>query len=341
VVTSTWNYYADPHRPKLHYICYTDIGFARSEDAGRTWQWWSERGRAPWRNTCYELAFDPDVPGRIWGAFSNVHDIPNGNIIMERHRSRGPGGVCVSGDFAKTWRVCSAGLPEAPCTSIVIDPRSPKRARRLYAGIFDHGVWRTDDGGRSWRSVGEGVGAPENRRVCRVALHPDGTLFALVTAKRQGRRFVESGPGLYRSADGGGSWTCITEGERFLWPKDFTVDPADSDTVYLGNCDADGDERGGLYRTTDGGRSWKRLAREGRQHFGAYLHPRRKGFVYMTLTEGAPGPGLWLSKDDGRSFRPVEGLPFRNAQRVHFVPGEEGRIAVTTFGGSVWKGPEE
>lgn len=341
VVTSTWNYYQDPFRPKFHYICYTDIGFARSEDAGATWKWWSEEGRAPWRNTCYELALDPDVKGRMWGAFSNVHDIPNGNIIMDRHRAEGPGGVCVSTDFGRTWQVASTDLPGAPATSIVLDPSSRKRARTLYVGVFDHGVFRSTDGGTTWESRSEGLGSDANRRVCRVHLHPDGTLFALVTARRRDGRFQPDGVGLYRSRDGGGRWECVTTGEGFLWPKDVTVDPDDSDTIYLGNCDANRDGRGGLWRTTNGGRTWKRLAREGSQHFGAYLHPRHEGWIYMTLTEGAPGAGLWLSKDGGRSFRALEGLPFRNVQRVHFPPGDANRIYVTTFGGSVWRGPEE
>src|SRR5208337_3757718 len=87
VVTTTWNYYIDPFASNRHYIAYTDIGFARSLNAGRTWIWWDRQGKAPWRNTCYELAFDPQTPGKIWGAFSDVHDIPNGNIIYGGHRA--------------------------------------------------------------------------------------------------------------------------------------------------------------------------------------------------------------------------------------------------------------
>ena len=82
VVTTTWNYYIDPHQPDRHYICYTDIGLARSLDRGQTWIWQAQS--LPWKNTVYELAFDPDVPGRIWGAMSNTHDIPNDNIITRQ-----------------------------------------------------------------------------------------------------------------------------------------------------------------------------------------------------------------------------------------------------------------
>ena len=58
----------------------------------------------------------------------------------------------------------------------------------------------------------------------------------------------------------------------------------------------------------------------------------------MTLTEGAPDAGLWLSKDDGQTWKAMS-LPFANAQRVSFDPADASRIYVTTFGGSVWRGP--
>ncbi len=339
VVTTTWNYYVDPFDPKRHTICYTDIGFARSLDAGKTWCWWALKGRAPWRNTCYELAFDPTVKGKQWGAFSNVHDIPNDNIVSGRHNARGPGGVCVSTDHGATWRVSGEGLPVAPCTGVVVDPKSPAGARTLYAGFFGQGVYRSMDDGKTWAACNEGLGAASNRRVCRVALHPDGTLFALVTALRQNGRFTADGVGLYRSRDKGASWELVTRSKPLWWPKDFAVDPRDSRAIYVGAADANREEQGGLYRTTDGGATWARLTRQGPEHFGAYLHPKRAGWIYATLTEGAPGAGLWLSKDNGTTWKPMAGLPFSNAQRVTFDPADPDTIYVTTFGGSVWKGP--
>lgn len=339
VVTTTWNYYLDPFKPDRHYICYTDIGFAHSPDRGQTWSWWSLEGRAPWGNTCYELAFDPQTADKVWGAFSNTHDIPNGNIIWGNHRDSYPGGVCLSPDHCATWKVTSQGLPAAACTSVVLDPKSPVGQRVLYAGVFNHGVFKSTDDGKTWTARNQGLGAETNRRVCRVHLHSDGTLFALVTARTKDRRFIPDGVGLYRSKDGAETWELANKSQPLLWPKDFTVDPNDSQIIYLGAADAREQKQGGLYRTTDGGATWKRLAREGGEHFGAYLHPKRTGWVYMTLCEGAPGSGLWLSQDNGATWKAMNGLPFSNGQRVAFDPANDNVIYVTTFGGSVWRGP--
>ena len=342
VVTTTWNYYIDPFESNRHYIAYTDIGWARSLDSGKTWIWWDKRSWAPWRNTCYEIAFDPDIPGKMWGAFSNVHDIPNDNIISERHGHNRPGGVCISHDFGASWKSKAQGIPAKPVTSIVLDPQSPKNARTLYAGVFMEGVFKSTDDGQTWTLKKNGLGHPKNMRVYRVIRHKDGTLFAIICAKRPayGKPLAREGVGLYRSRDDAETWEKVNVNQLFLYPKDFSVHPDNSDIILVGTCDANWqDKSGGLYRTNDGGKTWLRIGRQGRQTFGGYFHPKRKGGIYMTLTEGAPGPGLWLTRDNGTTWEAFEDLPFSNIQRVAFDPSDDNYIYVTTFGGSVWCGP--
>lgn len=342
VVTTTWHYYIDPFQANRHYIAYTDIGIARSTDGGKTWIWWDTHSWAPWRNTCYEIAFDPDISGKMWGAFSDVHDIPNDNIISERHGHDRPGGICISRDFGVSWKHEAQGIPPKPATSVVLDPKSPANARTLYAGVFMEGVYKSVDDGKTWTLKKNGLGHPQNMRVYRVILHKDGTLFAIVCAKRpgSGKPLMSEGVGLYRSSDGAERWVKVNASQLFLYPKDFTVHPEDSNTILVGTCDSDWqDESGGLYRTEDGGRTWQRIGRKGRQTFGGYFHPKRDGWIYMTLTEEAPGPGLWLTRDNGQTWKPFEDLPFSNIQRVVFDPSDDTLMYVTTFGGSVWRGP--
>jgi len=339
VVTSVWHYYIDPFEPDRHYIAYTDIGYARSTDTGKTWYW--QTGH-PLRNTTYEMAFDPATPGLIWAAFSDLHDIPNNNVISGAHYfSNASGGVGVSTDFGVTWKDSSEGLPGKPITSVILDPKSPVGSRTLYASAFEDGVYKSTDGGKTWQKKSQGLGAPGvNMRACRLILHPDGTLFCVVTALRKNDEFVAEGPGLYRSTDGAETWELITRSHPLLWPKDYDVDPRDSRVIYLGAADAEGNE-GGLYKTTDGGATWTPIARKGRDCFGATINPRQPDWVYLCIAEGATDAGLWLSKDAGKTWTPLDGLPFRNAQRVTFDPRDSSVIYVCTFGGSVWRGPAD
>ena len=224
VVTSVWHYYLDPFEPDRHYIAYTDIEFARSTDAGKTWYW--QTGR-PLRNTTYELAFDPETPGTIWGAFSDLHDIPNNNVISGRHLfARASGGVGVSTDFGATWNDTSQGLPGKPITSVVVDRRSPRGNRTLYASAFDDGVYKSTDGGRSWANASQGLGKTGGSlRACRLILHGDGTLFCLVTALRKDGKYVAEGPGLYRSTDGEPPGSASTALNPYSGPRTSTSTP--------------------------------------------------------------------------------------------------------------------
>ena len=75
------------------------------------------------------------------------------------------------------------------------------------------------------------------------------------------------------------------------------------------------------------------------QTFGGYFHPKHDIWIYMTLTEDAPGAGLWISRDNWKTWRAFDELLFPNIQRVEFDPANEAVSHVTAFGGSVWRGP--
>jgi photosystem II stability/assembly factor-like uncharacterized protein len=178
-------------------------------------------------------------------------------------------------------------------------------------------------------------------RVSRVNLHKDGSLFAMVCAKRPayGKPLMSEGVGLYRSRDGAETWEKVNNSQLFLYPKDFSVHPVDSNIILMGTCDSSRqDESGGLYYSEDNGKKWRCIGRKARQTFGGYFHPKYKGWIYMTLTEGAPGAGLWLTRDNGRTWEAFNDLPFSNIQRVVFDPSDDNLMYTTTFGGSVWRG---
>jgi hypothetical protein len=61
----------------------------------------------------------------------------------------------------------------------------------------------------------------------------------------------------------------------------------------------------------------------------------------MTLGEDAAIAGLYLSKDNGKTFDPMMGLPFSNVVRVTVDPANDDAIFVSTFGGSVFHGPAQ
>ena len=143
------------------------------------------------------MAFDPAVPGKMWGAFSDVHDIPNDNIISERHGHNRPGGVCTSRDFGATWQAEADGIPAKPVTSIVLDPHSPAGKRTLYAGVFMEGVYKSTDDGTTWTLKKNGLGDPQNMRV--TARDP-------ASRRHVVRQYLRDATSPARAAPARGSW---------------------------------------------------------------------------------------------------------------------------------------
>jgi photosystem II stability/assembly factor-like uncharacterized protein len=333
--TSCWDYYIDPFEKNRRYIAHTDIGFSRSIDGGESWIWGGPTLPQGVENTTYQLAFEPQVSGKIFGAFSVTHDIPNYNSAYAGHfrRQHADGAVGVSLDHGATWtKLWSTKLP---VTSVVLDPSSPKGNRTLYAAVFEGGVYRSFDDGKTWKEApNAGLGSEANKRCLRIVIQPDGSLLNLVTGKVKGET---DGVGLYRSTDKGDTWTNIGAGQPWTWVKDFSVNPRDPKEILV----AASRDHPGLYRTKDLGKTWELLTSKGREHFGGYFHPAHPGWIYLTLTEDAQESGLYLSQDDGKTWKPFSQIPFANIQRVCFDPDDPEHIYLTTFGYSVIKAPAQ
>jgi len=338
-VTTNWKYLFDPFDDRRTYICYTDIGFARSPDRGVTWIW-SARG-CPWSNTFYHVVFDPHVKGRMYAATSSRHDIPYwGHISPAKSR----GGVCVSDDHALTWRVLGKGQPTAPCTYLCIDPKSPEGKLTFYATFYGEGVYKSTDNGETWVRKSQGLGNTGNMHAFMVKVHPkSGDVFCSITATRHASTFPVPG-GIWKSTDAAETWTDITRDLKLGWPCGFALHADDPDVIYLTAATIPGGRQGGVYKTADGGRSWTRLLKDedfaatgGRGYVHAnyvMLHPEKPDHVYL----GSNTHGLWMSRDAGRTWKRFMKLPFGPVSKVTFDPKDTTVMYVSTHGGGVWRG---
>ena len=337
-VTTCWNYVFDPFEKNTAFICYTDIGFARTNDAGKTWYY---AANSFWNNTTYRCIPDPAKPGVFFSAVANHHDIPGWGQI---EGPRGGGGVVMSTDHCKTWQRISEGLPaRLPCVSIELDTKSNPDSRTLYASMFGDGVYKSTDGGKSWNRASEGLGEAGNRHVYALSLQPDGTLYCLITGKRVDLVFGPPGA-LYKSTDGAKTWTNVTKGLTVYWPTEYLVDSQDPNSIWLSGADVPQFSTGGLYHTADGGATWKAVLtnKDFDQTLSTYVHcfaiaqhPVRKNVMYLSTWTHGPQ----ISTDSGKTWKPLMGIPFITTNRISFDPQDPDVTYWTTYGGGVWKGP--
>ncbi len=157
-VTTAYGVQFDPFDLNHVFIDYTDIGLFQSRNGGRSWQSSTDGIPEAWRNTTYWVAFDPDVKGLMWGAFSGIHDLPLSKMFRNTSAlSRYRGGVAVSTDGGLHWTPSNDGMKDIAFTHILLDPTSPAGKRTLYACGFAAGAYKSTDNGKTWQLKNEGV----------------------------------------------------------------------------------------------------------------------------------------------------------------------------------------
>ncbi|HXY19038.1 MAG TPA: hypothetical protein VEH83_03505 [Gemmatimonadales bacterium] len=239
----------------------------------------------------------------------------------------------------------------------------PGRPFEFYFGHVNGGVWKTVDGGRVWKPVFDGQPVAS---IGAIAVAPSAPEVLYVgTGESTPRDSTGYGDGVYKSTDGGRSWThCGLEGTEHIGK--IAVDPRDPDVVFvaaIGSLYAPNAERG-VYRSRDGGRSWHKVLYKD-ENVGAaevVVDPSNPRVVYAGLwntrrppwfvyapTNG-PGGGIHKSTDGGSTWKQLTaGLPKQgigrtgiavapsNPRRVYAVvdclepertpPGDEGPAA--------------
>jgi hypothetical protein len=337
--TTTYGMHFDPFDDQHLFISYTDLGAYHSFNGGKSWFHSIKGIPREWINTCYWMEFDPKVEGLLWGAWSNVHDLPrakmyrSGNLVNGRKK----GGVAVSHDSGRTWEKSTSGIPdETVCTHIVLDKNSPADSRTLYVCGYGSGVFKSTDGGNSWSSADNGLGA--NRNAWRITLLPSGTLYLIMARGYEDGQIVDGA--LFRSDDGASNWSPVALPQGVNAPNDLVFDPSNPRRMYLSCWPSErqkNERHGGLLRTEDSGESWERVFDDAAYVYGAAVHPDKPSTVFIATFESA----VFRSDDRGTSWRRLEGYNFKWGHRPVPDPHNPGMIYITTFGGSVYHGPDE
>jgi photosystem II stability/assembly factor-like uncharacterized protein len=240
---------------------------------------------------------------------------------------------------------------------------SSARPNEYYFGAVGGGVWKTVDGGTTWKPMTDGkIHSSSVGAIAVSASNPDIVYVGMGESELRGN--VMQGDGVYKTTDGGKTWTHIgLEGTQAI--ARIRVDATNPDLVYvaaLGHPYGPSMERG-VFRSTDGGKSWKKILYEN-DHAGAEdlsIDPRNPKVMFATtwdvqrtpwsLSSGGPGSHLFKSTDGGETWKDLTrnpGLPAgidgkigvavsADSSRIYaMVENENGGIFRSEDAGATW-----
>ncbi|HZO94897.1 MAG TPA: hypothetical protein VFB22_14230 [Candidatus Baltobacteraceae bacterium] len=226
------------------------------------------------------------------------------------------------------FREIGPGVAGGRVTSVVGVADDPQL---YYLGAAGGGVWKTVNGGATWTPLFD---KQDVSSIGAVAIDPkDHNVVWVGTGETNPRNDVSWGDGIYKSTDGGKTWTNVgLRATRAI--SSIVIDPRDPNVVVvgaLGDVFADSPERG-VYRTADGGKTWTKTLYVGPESGASELaaDPKDPNVIYAgiwqfqrkpwTFTSGGTADGIWKSTDGGQHWTRLTG---------HGLPeGMTGRIGL-------------
>jgi len=207
----------------------------------------------------------------------------------------------------------------------------PSEPNVFYIGAVNGGVWKTRDAGRTWQPIFDGQ---PTQSVGAIAIAPsDPNIIYVASGEGLRRPDLSVGNGIYRSADGGRTWTHggLIDGQQI---PEVAVDPRDPNRLFaavLGHPYGPNEERG-IYRSRDGGATWERVLYKDADTGGSAvaLDPAHPDVVYAALWQSRLGPwedknefegtngGLFKSTDGGTTWKRLGGGLPDNLTQINF-----------------------
>jgi photosystem II stability/assembly factor-like uncharacterized protein len=282
------------------------------------------------------VAIDPKNPKVVWAG--------TGESWVRNSVSIGDG-IYKSVDGGENWS--NTGLKDSEhIAKILIDPRNGDTVYACATGHLwddnaERGVYRTGDGGKTWRRVLAGANGSSGCAMLAMSpLEPRTIYAAMWDFRRQAWTFRSGGPGsgLFKSTDGGDHWTELTQASSPGLPEKpygriaLAVAPSQPQVVYAMIESA----KSALFRSDDGGGHWTRLDASQFMvwrpfYFGNLIvDPKDEKKVFKV-----DGP-LLLSVDGGRTFSSVGGGAHGDFHDVWIDPGNPNLIFTGDDGG-LWR----
>ncbi|MCL0102060.1 hypothetical protein M1O29_03150 [Dehalococcoidia bacterium] len=294
----------------------------RSEDGGITW---ALSGSCEDCGSVYTALVQPGRPNMLWVA--------------------GDLGVKVSRDSGVSWsgnRLSSLGPQASATIGLAIHPSAPDT---ILAATSSSGLYRSTDGGQTWRAANLGLASLKTHQV---AFAPSDNSVAWLTTH----------DGVYRSTDAGETWDRRDRSWQYSFTNALAIDPVDPSVVYVGTAvelhtahtnhvNQGIHEGGGLYKTVDGGTTWRRVDQDMEESsivsmathpylpFNLWVGDKAGRGAFVTPDAG----GTWLHAAWRGAHYPMVFAFSRSFPATHYLSSAVtmDELTASSDGGSTWR----
>jgi photosystem II stability/assembly factor-like uncharacterized protein len=292
-------------------------GVYKSTDGGKTWKNMGLRES----NHVGRIVIDPQdtdivyvaALGRLWGA----------------NKERG---VFKTTDGGATWQHVLAINEDTGAVDLVMDPANPKvllaaayQRRRTgwgFNGGGPHsGLYKTADGGRTWRKIAGGFPTGDVGRIGLDMFRRNSNIVYAIVEHREG--------GIFRSEDKGETWTKVSSlNPRPMYFSQIRIDPNEPQRIYVGGVN--------LHVSDDGGKTFRDdgATQAHLDHHAFWINPRNS----RHLIDGNDG-GVWVSRDRSRSWEHLNNYPIGQFYNVDVDMQEPYHIYGGMQDNASWAGP--
>ena len=260
------------------------------------------------------LRFRNVGPAMMSGRVSDFAVMPNDR--SEYYAAVASGGLWKTANGGTTWQPVFDGEGAYSIGCVALDPRNPYvvwvgtgEANSQRSVSYGDGIYRSEDGGATWKNMG----LRKSEHIAKIIFDPRESRVMFVAS--QGPLWAPGGErGLYKTTDGGATWTAALTISENTGVTDVVMDPRDPDVLVAASYQRrrhrwtmiNGGPESAIHKSTDGGKSWTKLSRGlpsvdlGR--IGLAISPVNPDVLYATVEAEGDAGGIFRSTDRGASW---------------------------------------
>lgn len=224
-----------PTNTRTLYATSYNNGIYKTTDGGQNWSQKNNGLGVNGNLQMRKITIDPNNSNILYAGIEALQEEDNNTNTTVQ------GGLFKSTDAGANWNRIDEN--QITIYDIIVDPNNSQIIYTATISEYDHsnqtdylgGVYKSTDGGTTWNLMNNGFGDPDNLNITALAINPFDSQTLYATTSDAPYHDISAGRGIFKSTDGGNTWSAINDGLNVLYYGAITIDPNTPSTLYAGS----------------------------------------------------------------------------------------------------------